>query len=67
MFHRSCLGVGSSWWRRVESPENSSKCGVTSILDDQVEDAIFCVKEVIFSVTSVLLKVTWGRFSSKDA
>ena len=47
VFHRSCFGVGSSCWRRMESPEKSSKCGVASIPDDQVEDAMFCVKEVI--------------------
>ena len=67
VFHRSCFGVGSSCWRRMESPEKSSKCGVASIPDDQVEDAMFCVKEVILAATDVLLKVLWGRFGSKDA
>ena len=51
----------------MESPEKHSKCAVTSILESHVEDAMLCVKEVMLAVTNVLLKLLWGRFSSKDA
>ena len=40
----------------MESSEESSKCGVTSVLDDNVEDTMLCVEEVTLAVTNVWLK-----------